>query len=544
MFENFDPSQFRRGRSTSKPRELRVGLRAGENHLVVKLTNKGRSSSSSRRGGSSLSSSMSRRSRSSGPSFTFELTPEGEDVLNYEALTAVRGRAEDRAVEATATKGGEKKKAKKKLTPSERRAKVTREWYRTRIDVAGRVLADELRKLEREKSDLERKMPSALVMEELDEPRKTRVFVRGDYRNPGDEVSVGTPSMLPPMPKELPKNRLGLAKWLVSGDHPLTARVTVNRAWQQFFGRGIVSTAEDFGIRGAPPSHPKLLDWLATEFVQSGWDLKKLHRAIALSATYRQRAEMDEAALAADPDNVMLARGPHQRLSAEMVRDQALHVAGLLKQEIGGESVKPFQPEGLWRATLGSGRWSQSKGDDQHRRGLYVYWKRGVPYPSFMAFDASKRETCTVTRTRTTTPLQALVTLNDPVYVEAGRHLGERLRKEGGDDDRARIAFGFKLVASRAPQAKEVEVLSKLLADLRAHYKEDEKAAKAALGIEDEKSSRRRSSRSRSGASSARAPSKPTAKGKAKDATPPAEAAAWAQLGCTLLNLEAAIRRG
>jgi len=545
MFENFDPSMFRRGRSSSKPRELRIGLRKGENHLVIKLTGKGSTSSSSRRGGSSSMSSM-RRGRSSGTSFTFEIVPEGDDVLNYETMLAVRERASDKpskAVAAAANKDAKKpKKKKKQLTPAERRAKVSREWYRTRIDVAGRVLADELRKLEREKSELERKLPSALVMEELEEPRKTRVFVRGDYRNPGEEVAVDTPSMLPPMPKDLPKNRLGLARWLMSGDHPLTARVTVNRAWQQFFGRGIVSTAEDFGIRGAQPSHPQLLDWLATEFVQSGWDLKKLHRLIVLSATYRQNAKMSSEALASDPDNVHLARGPHQRLSAEMVRDQALSVAGLLKQKIGGKSVKPFQPEGLWRATLGSGRWSQDKGDEKYRRGLYVYWKRGVPYPSFMAFDASKRETCTVTRTRTTTPLQALVTLNDPVYAEAGRHLGQRLLKDGGDDDKARIAFGFKLVASRAPQPKEVEILAKLLDELRKHYKENEKDAKSVLGLEEKKPSRSRG-RSRSAPPPPKPePKRPTKKGK-KD-VPPAEAAAWAQLGCTLLNLEAAIRRG
>ncbi len=541
----FDPSQFRRRRTSSKPRELRIGLRAGENHLVVKITGKGSSSSSSRR--SSSSSQMSRRRGSSGLSFTFEITPEGEDVLDYETLLAVRGRADDPApkvVDAASTTA-EKPRKKTELSPVERRAKVAREWYRTRIDVAGRVLAGELRDLEREKEELERGMPSALVMEELEEPRETRVFHRGDYRNPREEVEVGTPTMLPPMPKDLPKNRLGLAKWLVSGDHPLTARVTVNRAWQQFFGRGIVSTADDFGIRGAPPSHPGLLDWLAVELVQSGWDLKKLHRLIALSATYRQSGQVTPEQLASDPDNVTLARGPHQRLSAEMVRDQALAVSGLLKQKLGGESVKPFQPEGLWRATLGSGSWTASKGDDQHRRGLYVYWKRGVPYPSFMAFDASKRETCTVTRTRTTTPLQALVTLNDPVYTEAGRHLGARLLKDGGEDDKSRIAFGFKLVASRVPEQKEVEVLSKLLGDLRKHYKDNESDAKAVLGLEEKKTSSRgrgRSSRSRSASPPTQAQPKPTGKGEPR--VPPDEAAAWAQLGCTLLNLEAAIRRG
>jgi hypothetical protein len=225
-----------------------------------------------------------------------------------------------------------------------------------------------------------------------------------------------------------------------------------------------------------------------------------------------------------------------------MVRDQALYAAGLLKQEIGGKSVKPHQPEGLWRATLGSGRWSASKGDDKYRRGLYVYWKRGVPYPSFMAFDSSKRETCVVTRTNTTTPLQALVTLNDPVYAEAGRHLGKRLLQEGGEDDKSRIAYGFSLVASRNPEMRELEILTKLLGELRKEYEGNEKAAKEVLGLIEKKPTSSRG-RSRGRPSPTPEPKKPTPKPD-KNAPKPAEAAAWAQMGCTLLNLEAAVRRG
>ncbi len=553
MAAMFTQPQSRRSRPTTKEHELHIGLRQGENHLAIKLIGKGTAKSSSRRGGSSSSqgqSPMSSRGRSSGgTSFTFKITPEGEDILNYETTLAVHARKNDNrkpvAINAAAitkattlTKKSEKKKT---LTPSERREKVVRKWYRTNIDVAGRVLAAELRKLEREKTEIESKLPSALVMEELDTPRVTDVFIRGDYRNRGEKVLVGTPSMLPPMPKDLPKNRLGLAKWLVSGDHPLTARVTVNRAWQTFFGRGIVSTAEDFGIRGAQPTHPKLLDWLATEFVASKWDTKKMHRLLVLSATYRQNGFSSKDAIKSDPNNTMLARGPHQRLSAEMVRDQALYAAGLLKQEIGGKSVKPHQPEGLWRATLGSGRWSASKGDDKYRRGLYVYWKRGVPYPSFMAFDSSKRETCVVTRTNTTTPLQALVTLNDPVYAEAGRHLGKRLLQEGGEDDKSRIAYGFSLVASRNPEMRELEILTKLLGELRKEYEGNEKAAKEVLGLIEKKPTS--SSRSRGRPSPTPEPKKATPKPD-KNAPKPAEAAAWAQMGCTLLNLEAAVRRG
>ena len=561
---NIDPavlqmfSQSRLARSTAKEHELHIGLQEGENHLVVKLIAAGAKPSSSRRGSSSNNnsqspqpaSSMSRGRSSGGTQFTFTITPEGDDVLDYETLLAVRARNDDLpsaiAVDAVslakATASKPKSEKKKKLTPAERRAKVTRMWYRSNIDVAGKVLAGELRKLERDKATFEAKLPSALVMEELDTPRVTDVFIRGDYRNRGDKVAVGTPSMLPPMPKNLPINRLGLARWLVSGKHPLTARVTVNRAWQQFFGRGIVSTAEDFGIRGAPPTHPKLLDFLAIEFVTSKWDLKKLHRLIVLSATYRQNAFSSKEALAKDPNNTMLARGPHQRLSAEMVRDQAMAVSGLIKQKIGGESVRPFQPAGLWRATLGSGRWSESKGDDKYRRGLYTYWKRGVPYPSFMAFDSSKRETCTVTRSNTTTPLQALVTLNDPVYAEAGRHLGKRLLKEGGKDDKSRIAFGFKLVASRDPDRREVDILNKLLGDLRKVYSSDENAAKEVLGLAEPKKSSGGRSSGRSRTATKTLEKKPAKKG--KDEPKPAEAAAWAQMGCTLLNLEAAIRRG
>jgi len=560
---NFDPAAFqmfaqsRRRGSSGPERELHVGLSEGENYLVIKLIGAAQKQSSSRRGSSSSSqssSSMSSRSRrSSGTTFTFTITPEGDDVLDYETLLAVRNRKLDKpsnvAVDAVAIADAiaskPKNDKKPKLTATERRAKVTRKWYRSNIDVAGRVLAGELRKLEREKAEFESKLPSAMVMEELDTPRTTYMFVRGNYRNRGDKVEVGTPSILPAMAKDLPVNRLGLAKWLVSGEHPLTARVTVNRAWQKFFGRGIVSTADDFGIRGAPPTHPKLLDYLATELVATKWDMKRLHRQIALSATYRQSARITKDAIAQDPNNTMLARGPHQRLNAEMVRDQALMVSGLLKQKIGGESVKPFQPSGLWKATLGSGSWRESDGDDKYRRGLYVYWKRGVPYPSMMAFDASKRETCTVTRTSTTTPLQALVTLNDPVYAEAGRHLGKRLLKEGGKDDQSRIRYGFELVASRSPDARELKVLTKLLADLRKVYKDDEKAAKEALGLVEAKTSSKGRSRGRSRPSTkpAAKPAKKATKNGA-DEPKPFEAAAWAQIGSTLLNLEAAIRRG
>jgi hypothetical protein len=372
------------------------------------------------------------------------------------------------------------------------------------------------------------------------------------------------------MAADLPRNRLGLARWLVTKDHPLTARVTVNRAWQQFFGTGLVRTADDFGIRGAAPSHPELLDWLATEFVASGWNVKQLHRLLVLSATYRQTSAAPAAAWAKDPDNVLLARGPRQRLAAEMVRDQALFVANLLVQKVGGESVKPFQPEGLWKSMLGSGDWKADPAEKANRRGLYVYWKRGVPYPSFTIYDAAKRETCTVTRTKTTTPLQALVTLNDPVQVDAGKALGQRLLAEGGADDEAKLRFGFRLVTSRAADDKEVAILKSLLTDQREHFAKNGEDAKKLLGLTEKQSAR--GARPGSGKPSEQEPGKekqspkPTPKEPAKTDTatpdaaaaatskpatkagkpelPPAERAAWTQIGCTLLNLEAAIRRG
>ncbi len=581
--EEFDEETFfaeRMRQSEREPRRLRLGLRAGENQLVVKLVGKGAAPKPKAGPGMAPMAAPAEEADAAPPpfvqqmqrgggtniSFSFLMNAEGEDLLDYETLVALRTKAATApaapapaaaatvpvataeappaatppvatapiataavqagpmaaapvaATEATAAKTPAADASEKKpLTPAERRAKVIRRWFRTRIDIAGRVLFEELERTKKEKERVEAKLPQALVMEELTKPRATHVFVRGDYRRKGDLVDTGTPAVLPPMATDLPKNRLGLARWLVSPDHPLTARVTVNRAWQQFFGFGLVRTPDDFGIRGMAPSHPELLDWLAVEFVASGWNTKKLHRLLALSATYRQSSLATAASLERDPDNVLLARGPHQRLSAEMVRDQALATAGLLVQKVGGPSVKPYQPPGVWKSVLGSGEWKADTGDATYRRGLYVYWKRGVPYPSFTAFDAPKRETCAVTRARTTTPLQALVLLNDPVYVEAGRGLGLRMLKEGGKDDEARLQFGFRLVTSRRPDEREQKTLAALLGDLRVHYKADNKAAKALLAV-----------------------------GAAKTDTKldAAEAAAWAQIGSTLLNLEAAIRRG
>jgi hypothetical protein len=337
-----------------------------------------------------------------------------------------------------------------------------------------------------------------------------------------------SPAVLPPMATDLPRNRLGLAKWLVSGQHPLTARVLVNRIWQQYFGTGLVRTAEDFGIRGELPTHPALLDYLATELVDSKWDLKKLHKRIVLSATYCQSATASKEKLDRDPENRLLARGPRLRLTAEMVRDNALSVAGLLFEKIGGESIKPVQPKDAWKTVDGFGNpYVRDRTTKQYRRSLYVYWKRGSPYPSMLNFDAVKRDTCTVTRATTTTPLQALTLLNDPAYVECAKLLGQRMLKDKealgrakglskAEEEARRLAYGFRLCTSRSPTEKETEILRKLLDDQRAHFKADAGAAKKLLGVGD---------------------------AKIDESLDPAEAAAWASVGNALLNLDATINR-
>ena len=246
---------------------------------------------------------------------------------------------------------------------------------------------------------------------------------RGAYDARGDTVEPATPESILPLDPKLPRNRLGLAQWLVSPENPLTSRVLVNRAWQQFFGRGLVVTAENLGVQGALPSHPELLDWLAKHFMDSGWDMKALQKLIVTSATYRQSSQVSSELLARDPDNKLLARGPKTRLTAEMLRDQALAASGLLVQKIGGPSVKPYQPEGVWEETAGS-KYEPDKGENLYRRSLYTFWKRTAPHPMMTTFDASERNNCTVRRQATSTPLQALVLLNDPQFVEAARQIG------------------------------------------------------------------------------------------------------------------------
>jgi hypothetical protein len=279
------------------------------------------------------------------------------------------------------------------------------------------------------------------------------------YDKPGDLVTPMLPAMLVASQNAYPSNRLGLARWLVDPSNPLTARVTVNRFWQMYFGTAIVKTAEDFGSQGEPPSHPELLDWLATEFVRTGWDVKALQKTIVTSATYRQASRLSPELLGKDPDNRLLARGPNLRLSADMVRDQALAIAGLLVNKIGGPSVKPYQPDGLWNEVGGGGAYIQDRGDKLYRRSLYTFWRRTIPPPSMANFDASARENHMVRPVVTNTPLQALDLMNDVTYVEAARVFAQRVMKEGGKTPADRIAYAFRVATARPPKPAESAIL-------------------------------------------------------------------------------------
>ncbi|MEI6342229.1 MAG: DUF1553 domain-containing protein [Verrucomicrobiota bacterium] len=340
-------------------------------------------------------------------------------------------------------------------------------------------------------------IPTTLVMEEMDPPRDTFVLSRGDFRTRGEKVSAGVPSFLPPLPKDAPANRLGLARWLVDPSHPLMARVTVNRVWSMFLGAGLVKTLNDFGSQGEWPSHPELLDWMAVQFRDGGpvadgsrkgrgrpvrpWDVKELVRMIVTSATYRQSAATSEALMAKDRYNRLLGRGPRLRLDAEFVRDNALSVSGLLDETVGGPSVKPYQPPGIWDGT--DARYEQDKGEKLYRRGMYVFWRRSAHYPSFATFDAPNREVCTFLRQRTQTPLQSLVLMNDPVYVEAARALAARAWREAPTDPERRLVRAFRHVLGRVPAPEELAVLRSTYATELARFEKDPAAAKALLGV-------------------------------------------------------------
>ena len=377
---------------------------------------------------------------------------------------------------------------------------------------------EQLRKLRKE---LEGVKPVALpVMREVadEKRRESHILNKGNFLDPGEQVEAGVPVAFHELPTGAPTSRLGLAQWLVSRDNPLTARVEVNRLWAQLFGIGIVETEEDFGTQGSQPSHRQLLDWLAVEFMDDGWDLKKLLKTMVMSATYQQSSRLTPGLLEKDPRNRLLSRGPRLRLDAETVRDQALALSGLLARKIGGPSVYPWQPDGLWRAAFNGERtWATSQGEDKYRRGLYTFWRRTVPYPSMATFDAPSRETCTLRRIQTDTPLQAFVTLNDPVYVEAAQALGRRLVREGGATVAERVRYGLQLCLGRPPEEEQVKALVELYEKEAAHYRGQEADAKK-LATEP--------------------------LGPLPDGLNTAEAAAWTSVANVLLNLDGVLTKG
>jgi len=365
---------------------------------------------------------------------------------------------------------------------------------------------------------------SALVMRELAAPRETFVQHRGNFMDLGERVQPGVPAILPPLPEGEPPNRLTLARWLVDPKNPLTARVAVNRMWEQHFGRGLVGTSDDFGTQGDEPTHPELLDFLASEFVRGGWSMKSLHKLIVTSATYRQSSRITPELLELDPENHLLARGPRFRVEAEMVRDIALAASGLLSPKIGGPSVFPPQPDGVWTMIYNSDQWTPSTGEDRYRRGLYTFWRRTAPYPAFASFDAPSREIACTRRPRTNTPLQALTTLNDPAFIEAAAGLARRALASAPDTD-SRIVFAFRTCVARRPTRSERERLIALYTQQLDLYTADPVAAKALID------------------SIPPPPEFAASNVPVSAAASPAEYAAWINVGNILLNLDETITK-
>ncbi len=383
----------------------------------------------------------------------------------------------------------ETKEDQEKNLEKDRQTRLTEYFLKYGAPEKERELYAQLKDLRNEKDKLEEASPTVMIMAEMKKPRETFVLGRGQYDNPKEKVTAGVPAFLPPMAPGLPVNRLGLAKWIVSPGNPLTARVAVNHFWQEYFGTGIVKTSEDFGSQGEVPSHPLLLDWLATEFLRTGWNVKAMQRLIVTSATYRQSSRVTPELEERDPENRLLARGPRFRLPAELIRDNALAASGLLDDRIGGPSVYPYQPKGLWEElAFGEGyagqTYTESTGKDLYRRSMYTVWKRTVPPAALVTFDAPDREKCTARRSVTNTPLQALVLLNDPTYVEAARFLAARMLTQGGKTEAARINYAFRLATGRIPDQQERAVLedaaTEALDDYRHHS--DEAAALLTVG--------------------------------------------------------------
>jgi hypothetical protein len=424
-------------------------------------------------------------------------------------------------------------------TPREQRAEkdqtALRTWWLQHAAAPNEGgVAGELARLRKAKADIESKLGDSMVMAEMGTPRDTYVLMRGEYNKRGEKVKAAVPAFLPPIPADAPVNRLSLARWLVDPRHPLTSRVTVNRYWQMIFGTGLVKTVEDFGSQADAPSHPELLDWLAVEFMDPSsdpmgagpvvkWNVRDLIRLMVTSSTYRQSSVVRPEHLAKDKDNRLLARGPRYRLQAEFIRDQALAVSGLLNREIGGSSVSPYQPEGLWQELASrndSKNWSAqffvlSKGKDLYRRTMYTFWKRASPPPQLVTFDAPDREVCTVRRSRTNTPLQALILMNDPTYVEASRKLAERLLREAKTDE-ARVTLAFRLLTSRLPSERELGIVRSVHEKQLARFRAEPEAAKRLLAV---------------------------GESPRDESLPEAELAAWTMAASVLLNIDEAVTK-
>lgn len=393
-------------------------------------------------------------------------------------------------------------------------------WWLNTIDEPYRQLAARLGGLEKDEAAIRARSTVAHVMQERKEPAKAHVLFRGQYDQRRDEVHPGTFACLPAMPPQLPRNRLGLAQWLVRPEQPLVARVTVNRFWQEVFGAGIVRTSGDFGSTGEAPTHPELLDWLAVEFRESGWDVKKFFRLLVTSATYRQSAATTPEKREKDPQNRFLSRGPRFRMDGEMIRDYALAAGGLWVPKIGGPSVKPYQPPGVWEAVamIGSDTrdYRQDHDESLYRRSLYTFWKRAAPPASMEVFNGPSREVCTVRRERTNTPLQSLVTLNDPQFIEAARHLAQVTLKQGGATDASRLEFLAKRLLARPLRAEETPVVEASLKTLLAYYQGHVDQAKELVAVGE---------------------SKPDA------AIPPQVLAGWTMLANELMNLDEVLNK-
>ncbi|MBM3990430.1 MAG: DUF1553 domain-containing protein [Planctomycetes bacterium] len=452
---------------TGTPTRLQVRLREGRNELLVKVTNGG-----------------------GGSGFAFDVGTLTDDRITPQIGALLKLASEERSAE---------------------QARQLRDWYRRGPSVLGSALADELTNLRQRRAEIEATLPTVMVMEALATPRPSHVFVRGSFLAPGEPVEAGIPALFGELRGDEPA-RLALARWLASSANPLAARAHVNRTWELFFGRGIVATGQDFGLRGDAPTHPELLDWLASEFVERGWDMKALVETIVTSAAYRRSSDVSREEYGRDRHNIELARGARMRMEAEMLRDNALAICGLLVESLGGESVFPPQPAGTWNSAYSGEDWRESAGVDRHRRGIYTFAKRTAPYVTFQLFDAPSREIACTRRDRTNTPLQALALLDDPAFVECSLALARRIVRERGGPDAQRLEWAFLACTARAPSAVESDVLLALLRDARTEFSDVAKARERVALLE-------------------------------RNPVDAAELAAWASVASVLLNLDDTVVR-